>query len=60
MKVEACKLSESKEDYLEAVFVLSEKTGNARISDIAKKLNISKSSVAQSMRVLRSEVYGCV
>ena len=35
MKVETCKLSESKEDYLEAVFVLSEKTGNARISDIA-------------------------
>lgn len=59
MKVETCKLSESKEDYLEAVFVLSEKTGNARISDIAKKLNIHKASVAQSMRVLRSEGYVC-
>ena len=57
MKAEICKLSESKEDYLEAVFVLSEKTGNAGISDIAKKLNISKASVSQSMRILRSEGY---
>lgn len=57
MKAQTSKLSESKEDYLEAVFVLSEKTGSAGISDIAKKLDISKASVSQSMRVLRSEGY---
>ncbi|MBR6389464.1 MAG: metal-dependent transcriptional regulator [Opitutales bacterium] len=57
MKTEERKLSESKEDYLEAVLVLSKPGGSARSSQIAKKLNIRKASVAQAMRALRDEGY---
>lgn len=45
-------LSSSLEDCLEAIYRLSEKEGNARISDIAIELGIAKPSVTETVTKL--------
>ncbi|MFH0967469.1 MAG: ATP-binding protein [Methanobacteriota archaeon] len=47
MKSAKMKLSQTMEDYLEAIFVLSKNRGYARTCEIAKALNISPSSVVE-------------
>lgn len=46
------KLSASLEDYLEAIFNLSNETGSARSRDMAKLLSVSKASVTGALRML--------
>jgi len=45
-------LTTSQEDYLEAILELIRRTGNARVSDIAERLNVAKSSVTFALRSL--------
>ena len=51
------RLSKSMEDYLETVLILSRMNGEARISDIAEQLNISKPSVTEAIDKLSEEGY---
>jgi len=59
-------LSSSLQDYLEAILELSKEDTSVRITDIANKLNIAKSSVNQSIAKLKDmglvsqQVYGPV
>lgn len=59
-------LSSSMQDYLEAILELAEKESCVRVTDIANKLDIAKSSVNQTisklkdMGLVRQEVYGPV
>ncbi|MCS7242916.1 MAG: metal-dependent transcriptional regulator [Candidatus Caldatribacterium sp.] len=46
-------VSASLQDYLEAVFILSEHHGGARITDIAEFLGVAKASVVQAIRSLK-------
>lgn len=48
-------LSSSSQDYLEAILDLSEGNQGVRVTDIAKKLNISKASVSQAVNNLLDE-----
>jgi len=48
-------LSASLEDYLEAIFNLASELNVARSKDIAKLLNVSKSSVTGALRVLKKK-----
>ncbi len=48
-------LSASSEDYLEAIFNLAGESNVARSKDIAKLLNVSKSSVTGALRVLKKK-----
>ena len=48
-------LSASLEDYLEAIFNLAGESDVARSKDIAKLLNVSKSSVTGALRVLKKK-----
>ena len=48
-------LSASLEDYLEAIFNLAGKSKVAHSKDIAKLLNVSRSSVTGALRVLREK-----
>lgn len=50
-------LSQSMEDYLETVLILSKMNGEARISDIAEKLDISKPSVTEAIDKLSEQGY---
>lgn len=43
-------LSESMEDYLEAIFDLIKENGSARVTDIANSLGIAPSSVNQGLK----------
>jgi DtxR family Mn-dependent transcriptional regulator len=55
-KVEAeINLSESLEDYLEAIFNLIKENGSARVTDIARYLEIAASSVNQGLKKLNQE-----
>jgi len=55
-KVEAeINLSESMEDYLEAIFNLIKENGSARVTDIANYLEIAASSVNQGLKKLNQE-----
>lgn len=59
-------LSSSMQDYLEAILELAERESSVRITDIANKLNIAKSSVNQTvcklkdMGLVRQQAYGPV
>lgn len=44
--------SESKEDYLELIYELSQKNVNFKAVDIAKKMNISRASVSEALKKL--------
>jgi DtxR family Mn-dependent transcriptional regulator len=48
-------LSESLEDYLEAIFNLIKENGSARVTDIANYLEIAASSVNQGLKKLNQE-----
>ena len=45
----------SQEDYLEAIWRLTQKKGYARVSDIAEALHISQASVSKMIRKLKEE-----
>lgn len=51
------RLSASLEDYLEAIYWLIEKHGVARVSQIAKRLGVSKSSVTGAIKHLTEKGY---
>ena len=51
---------ESGEMYLEAILVLSKKTGFVRSIDVSEYLGYSKPSVSRAMGILRSGEYICV
>lgn len=59
-------LSPPMEDYLEAVQVISNEQGSARVKDLAKHLSVSDSSVVAALRVLKArrlvlqEPYGSI
>lgn len=46
------KLTKSNEDYLEAIGLLSEKSGSAQVRDIAKMLNVKMPSVTTGVKHL--------
>ena len=46
-------LTDSNEDYLEAILILKLKNGKVRSIDIAKHLNVSKPGVNKAMNVLK-------
>ena len=46
-------LSESQEDYLEAVYDLINDCGKATVSEIAERLNVAKPSVVKALKRLR-------
>jgi len=48
-------LSESMEDYLEAIFNLIKENGSARVTDIANSLGIAASSVNQGLKKLNDQ-----
>lgn len=48
-------LSSSIEDYLEAILALSEDDAAVRVTDIAGRLNIAKSSVAAAISILKEK-----
>lgn len=48
-------LTPALEDYLEVILRLSEETGSAKISEIARRLNIAKPSANQAINNLRRE-----
>jgi DtxR family Mn-dependent transcriptional regulator len=48
-------LSESMEDYLEAIFNLIKENGSARVTDIANSLGIAASSVNQGLKKLNEQ-----
>lgn len=45
-------LSKSLEDYLETIYIISEKDGIARVKDISEHLNVSTSSVTNAVKSL--------
>ena len=57
MKNEILNMTSSLEDYLEAIFVLSEKNGSVRVTDIADYLNVSKPSVNRAVNTLTQNGY---
>lgn len=46
-------LTDSNEDYLEAILILKLKNGKVRSVDIAKRLNVSKPGVNKAMNILK-------
>ena len=48
-------LHESGEDYLETIYLLSEKSPVVRSVDVANELGYTKASVSRAMRILREE-----
>lgn len=46
-------LTDSNEDYLEAIYILKLKYGKVRSVDIAKQLNVSKPGVNKAMNILK-------
>lgn len=46
-------LTDSNEDYLEAILILKLKNGKVRSVDIAKHLNVSKPGVNKAMNILK-------
>jgi DtxR family transcriptional regulator, Mn-dependent transcriptional regulator len=54
-KDKGVKLSESLEDYLEAILNLSDESGIARAKDVAETLGVAKSSVTGALLLLASK-----
>lgn len=59
-------MTQSLEDYIEAIFVLSEKTGVTRVKDVADKIGVSRPSVIQALKqlhgreLIQQEHYGYI
>ena len=51
------KIQESAENYLEAIFILKNRSGYVRSIDIATYLSYSKPSVSRAMKLLRENNY---
>ena len=51
------KIQQSAENYLETIFILSNKNGSVRSIDIANELGISKPTVSVAMKSLRENGY---
>ena len=51
------KIQQSAENYLETIFILSQKNGSVRSIDIANELGFSKPSVSVAMKSLRENGY---
>ena len=49
------KNNQSAEDYLEAIMIIRERSGNARSIDVARELNVSKPSVSVAMKKLKEK-----
>jgi DtxR family Mn-dependent transcriptional regulator len=45
-------LSESQEDYLEAIFALMQQKGAARVKDVAQSMNVASASVNKAVASL--------
>lgn len=60
----AMKLTNSQEEYLKTIYLLEKNKQKVRVTDIAKKMNITKPSVNKGLKVLKEiklinyEVYG--
>ena len=50
-------MRESGEDYLEAVLELEQEHGTVRLTDVARKIGVTKPSVSRAMKILQSEGY---
>lgn len=50
-------MRESGEDYLEAVLELEEEHGTVRLTDVAKKIGVTKPSVSRAMKILQHDGY---
>ncbi len=48
-------LGESLEDYIEAILLFEESDGDARVTKISKKLNVSKPSVTEALQILKDK-----
>jgi len=55
--VQAMRIQESAENYLEAIFILKQRKGYVRSIDIATELGYSKPSVSRAMKLLRENDY---
>ncbi len=55
MKREKNSLGESLEDYIEAILLFEEEDGDARVTKISKKLNVSKPSVTEALQTLKDK-----
>jgi DtxR family Mn-dependent transcriptional regulator len=55
VKDKSIKLSESSEDYLEAILNLSDRAGITRAKDVSEALGVAKSSVTGALRLLASK-----
>ena len=59
-------ISKSLEEYLKTMYVLKKQNGNIRVTDIANKMNCSKSGVNKAINILKEnnlinyEVYGTI
>ncbi len=53
--MERQRLTDSLEDYLEAVYIIKKETGEARITDIALRLKCSKPSVNKAVSLLKEK-----
>lgn len=49
-------MHESRENYLETIFILNKRNGKVRSIDIAKELGFSKPSVSRAVGLLKSVV----
>jgi DtxR family Mn-dependent transcriptional regulator len=49
-------MSASLEEYLKAIYILIQKCSFARVTDIAKYLNYTKSSVNRALKILKAEL----
>lgn len=62
----ASNLSHSAQDYLEAIFLLADREGLARVKEVAKHLDVKKPSVVSAIKVLMRkglvvhQHYGCL
>lgn len=58
------KLTHSQEEYIKAIYILEKNNNKVRVTDIAKKLNITKPSVNKAIKLLKEmellnyETYG--
>ncbi len=55
MKKNVGSIGESLEDYAEAIFELEKLNGVARVTDLAEKLSVSKSSVSEALNILKEK-----
>ncbi|MCA1927189.1 MAG: metal-dependent transcriptional regulator [Calditerrivibrio sp.] len=50
-------LTKSLEDYLETILILENKEGGARVTSIAKRLNVKKPAVTSALRMLSDKKF---